>query len=379
VPAASQRPQDNSQEAARSDDELEDSSTLARRSGWLRQFSKSYGSLILLGATCLVLGFMTGNLINNSKPPQESQVLATPAIPASASYLASTSRRHEPISPLAPFLDLDPNIVELGKRLFHDPSLSGDGRTSCASCHSVSAGGEDGQRLSMGVSGKPAQFNTPTVLNAAYNVAQHWDGRTSSLEDQIDVPITDPNQMDSNWERVVKYLENNRSYRQAFKNYLSSEPTAEGVKEAIATYERSLITVDSDFDRWLKGEEQALDADEMGGYFLFKKMNCISCHHGAGLGGNRFHAITDMAGYFPSQLPEGRYSVTKNERDRQVLRVPQLRNVALTAPYFHDGSAGTLEEAVAAMIEFECGQKVNAEDVRRLTAFLNALTGQIPE
>lgn len=299
-------------------------------------------------------------------------------------YVAALSRRHEPIRPLVPFEDLNPDVVSLGRKLFHDPALSGNGRVSCASCHQPAAGGDDGLKRSLGLDGQPGSFNAPTVLNAALNCQQSWDGRSPTLEQHVDGPLTDPAQMGSDWERILKYLTTETSYLREFRTHMEGDPTQERVREAIATYERSLITVNSPFDQWLGGDESALGTEALSGYYTFHKLNCVACHQGELVGGSMFQPLGDMRKYFTAkrQLDErdwGRFHVTKRDSDRFVFRVPGLRNAELTAPYFHDGSAATLEDAVEAMIRYQVGQEPNDEEVRRIAIFLRTLTGDLPE
>jgi cytochrome c peroxidase len=307
----------------------------------------------------------------------------TDAASASSSvhYVATATRRNEPIKPLVPFDDLDPEAIELGRRLFHEQALSGNGRMACVSCHALTQGGTSRDALPRGVNGQAAKFNAPSVLNAGLNLAFSWDGRFATLEEQLDDPITRPEELGASWERILKFLNSDASYRAQFQATFDSEPTREAVATALATFERSLITPNSQFDQWLAGNENALNGDEFGGYFLFKKYGCVNCHQGAAVGGTMFQPLGLAKAYFNSStnpIDLGRFQVTQRERDRHVFRVPALRNVALTAPYLHDGRAPTLEAAIAVMLEFQCGEAVNAEDVRRLTAFLKTLSGSLP-
>ena len=310
---------------------------------------------------------------------EEVEVSNAPKI----TYVAATSRRNEPISPIVPFEGLDKNVVSLGKRLFHDRALSGNGRISCSSCHNVEEGGDDGLALSKGVNDESTRVNTPTVLNAALNFAQNWNGRARTLEEQVDDPLLAENQMHSDWERITKYLTTEPTYARAFRTYLHAAPSPELVRKAIATYERSLVTVDSKFDQWLAGEEKALSTEELSGYYSFQKLNCVNCHQGPGVGGTMFQSVANMEDYFSSSRKLGsqdfgRFEVTGNEHDRWVFRVPSLRNVELTGPYFHDGSAKTLEAAIETMIREQAGVEPNAEEVRRIGLFLKSLTGVLP-
>ncbi|HBE71320.1 MAG TPA: cytochrome B6, partial [Planctomycetaceae bacterium] len=245
-------------------------------------------------------------------------------------------------------------------------------------------GGDDGRTLPEGFGGQPGLFNTPSILTAAINHAQFWDGRVATLEEQVDGPLTSPTEMNSDWRRVLKYLTANPRYNEMFINFLGGEPNEERVRTALATYQRALLTVDNPFDNWLRGDESALSSDAYAGYYVFKKMNCVSCHSGEGVGGQLFQKLGSSKDYYGDHRPAdkqdlGRFNVTENENDRFVFRVPSLRNVENTAPYLHDGSIETLEETVALMIEYQVGQEVNQEDVRRLTLFLKSLSGKVPD
>ncbi|QDV24992.1 cytochrome-c peroxidase [Aureliella helgolandensis] len=347
----------------------------------LRILAKRGWPLVVASVASCGIGFMVcawsgsaPDAVSEIQQPQTERPL----------YVAAINRRNEPISPLVPFKELDPEIVLLGKKLFHEPALSGNGRVACSTCHIVAQGGDDGLKVSRGVNGSEGKFNAPTVLNAAYNFAQFWDGRARTLEEQLDGPITSPMEMGSSWPRIIKYLKNNDAYAAQFEQHMGGSPTEDRVREALVTYERSLITVGDRFDQWLGGDEAALNADEFNGYHLFVTMNCIACHQGPAVGGNMFQKLGRMEAYFKDQdtastIDLGRFNTTQDEVDRHVFRVPTLRNIAMTAPFFHDGSVGTLEEAVAIMIEYQLGKEVHEEEVRRLVAFLRTLTGSIPD
>lgn len=269
----------------------------------------------------------------------------------------------------------------LGRRLFHDPRLSADSSLSCASCHPLERGGADGRRVSVGVRGALGTVNAPTVFNALFNVAQFWNGRASTLEEQAEGPIVNPAEMAAQWPDVLDRLMADVTYRQAFlAAFGSASPQPSQVTEALAAFERTLITPNSRFDQYLMGARQALNEQELRGYQRFQDLGCVSCHQGRGLGGNLFQPfgvmLTSQAlARFGMDNP-GRYAVTGLERDRGVFKVPSLRNVALTAPYFHDGSVATLEEAVWVMGKAQLGRDLPRQAVDDLAAFLRTLTGQ---
>jgi cytochrome c peroxidase len=291
--------------------------------------------------------------------------------------------RGEPIQPLPRSLDLDPRKVALGERLFRDPWLSRDGTVACASCHSLALGGADGRRTAVGIDGKPGELNTPTVLNSGLSFRQFWDGRVRTLEEQVDGPLKSPVEMGSNWELVIGRLAADEAYSRAFATLYPEGLSDAAVRDAIATFERSLITPNARFDRHLRGEQGVLTVEERTGYELFKSYGCVGCHQGVGIGGNMYQRLGIVRDYFAergdlTRADLGRFNVTGREVDRHVFKVPSLRNVALTAPYFHDGSAATLEDAIRVMARFQLGREVPDADVTLLAAFLHSLTGDAP-
>lgn len=330
-------------------------------------------------AASLAFGFCGTLLLPKAEAPV--QVVANSA--ERPRYVAATGHRHEPIAPLAPFDGLKPQIVELGRKLFHDPGLSGNGRIACTNCHNPATGGSiDPTLADLPVS--DGYRDPPSILNSALNLAQFWDGSARTIDEQLDAAIVDADKMNSDWQRVITYIEKNSIYAAAFQQHLGGAPTSERVKEAFMAYERSLITLDSPFDRWLGGSENALNSDQFGGYFAFTKLGCINCHQGPGVGGGMFQKLGSVVEYYSDERPAGpgdvgRYAVTQNESDRHVFRVPSLRNVEYTAPYFHDGSVATLDDAVRRMIVHQVGGQPNSEEVRRIVEFLKTLSGKLPQ
>ncbi|MBY0467089.1 MAG: cytochrome-c peroxidase, partial [Burkholderiales bacterium] len=280
--------------------------------------------------------------------------------------------------PEAPVVPADK--VALGERLFADKRLSADGTVACLSCHNLKSGGADGLRTAVGVQGRTGTVNSPTVFNAHLNFVQFWDGRARTLAEQAAGPIQNPLEMASNWPDVLAMLRADPVYVAQFQASYGGEVSARTVTDAIATFEQTLVTPNSRFDRYLRGQADALTAQELAGYRAFLALGCASCHQGAGIGGNLFQPF----GIFlarPTTGPaapsdQGRYNVTGRAADMGVFKVPSLRNVALTAPYFHDGSAATLEEAVWWMGRAQLGRDLASEDVATLTAFLRTLTGE---
>lgn len=288
----------------------------------------------------------------------------------------------EPIQPIPLTLKQDPARVEIGRLLFHEPRLSSNGRVSCASCHDIAKGGVDGRDRSVGLNGSLTDVNAPTVLNAALNFRQFWNGRTDSLEGQVDHVLLSPVEMGSTWDDVVKKISSDSKYKAAFSVAYKDGVTKANIQNAIATFERTLITPNSRFDKYLRGDERAISAEEKMGYGRFKQYGCVACHQGVNVGGNMFQKFGVMGDYFKkrgnlTQADLGRYLVTKIESDKYVFKVPSLRNVALTAPYFHDASAKTLEEAVDVMFRYQLGRVASKEDKELIIKFLHTLTGEL--
>lgn len=289
----------------------------------------------------------------------------------------------EPIKPIPATLNQDPARADIGRRLFNDPRLSANNRVSCASCHDVGKGGVDGRDRSVGFSGLVTGVNAPTVLNAALNFKQFWNGRAGTLEEQIDSVIQNPVEMGSKWPDVLSKVSRDGVYKTAFGAAYKDGVTKANIQNAIATYERTLITPGARFDQYLQGDQNAISPQEKAGYAKFKQYGCVACHQGVNVGGNMFQKFGVMGDYFaargkPSEADLGRYLVTKEEGDKHVFKVPSLRNIALTAPYFHDGSAKTLEDAVDVMFKYQLGRVAPREDKAAIIKFLHTLTGAQP-
>lgn len=287
----------------------------------------------------------------------------------------------EPLKPLPAAPPLDPAKVELGRQLFNEPRLSANNTLSCASCHRLDSGGADDKPFSIGFDGHPVEINTPTVFNASQNFKQFWNGRVDTLEAQIEQVVISPVEMGSDWKTVVQNLSALPAYQAAFSQSYSDGVTAANVQNALATYERTLLTPNSRFDRYLLGNTDILTIQEKYGYQRFKDYGCIACHQGINIGGNMFQKFGVMGDYFkargnPVESDLGRYLLTQDEEDRHVFKVPSLRNVAVTAPYFHDASARTLEEAVDVMFTYQLGRTPSAEDKALIVQFLKTLTGE---
>ena len=285
-----------------------------------------------------------------------------------------------PVTALPRALPVDAAKVTLGARLFRDKRLSADDSVACISCHDLDRGGADGLPTARGIRGQAVPRNSPTVFNAALNFRQFWDGRAATLADQAAGPITSPVEMGSDWPALTAKLAADPAYRHDFAALYRDGVTPANVTDAIAEFERTLITPDSPFDRYLRGEEGALSAEAQRGWRLFRDRGCAACHQGANVGGNLFQTFGVLGNYFADRghddtSDQGRYNVTHEERDRHVFKVPGLRNVAATAPYFHDGSAATLPDAVRTMARYQLGIELAGEEVDAIVAFLGSLSG----
>ena len=289
----------------------------------------------------------------------------------------------EPITPIPLELKLDASKVALGQRLFYDTQLSHDNIISCSTCHDLTKGGADGlpYPIQRHAAGKRVKINTLTVFNSGFNFRLFWDGRAATLEDQMDFPLQHPAELATTWPEVIAKLDKDATYRRDFAAIYPLGILQATIKDAIATFERSLITPNAKFDRFLRGDKHAVDQRELAGYQLFKNLGCINCHQGMNVGGNLYQKLGMVGDYFAdrghvSEVDFGRYNVTKIEADRYRFRVASLRNVALTAPYFHDASADTLEKAVATMGKYQLGVALSSDEIALIVKFLKTLTGE---
>jgi len=292
---------------------------------------------------------------------------------------ASTGPRDEPIKPVPHPRGNDARKVELGRLLFHDKRLSADGSVACASCHPLEQGGMDNRRRSIGVQGVLGVINTPTVFNATLHFALFWDARARNTREQVGQPITDPREMATTWSDLLSKVRANPTYRARFDDIYEGVDE-KGVRDALGAFVDTLLTPNAPFDRWLRGDGAALSREALEGYRRFKSMGCVACHHGVAVGGNMVQRFGIMGDYFADRgsietADLGRFNVTRREADRHRFKVPSLRNIALTAPYFHDGSAATLAEAVRVMAYYQLGRHASEDDVRLIVAFLESLTG----
>jgi cytochrome c peroxidase len=285
----------------------------------------------------------------------------------------------EPIQPIQAPIVRNVQIVELGKKLFFDPRLSQSGFISCNSCHNLSMGGSDNLRTSIGHKWQQGPINAPTVLNSSMNVAQFWDGRAKDLQEQAAGPIANPGEMAFTHALAVEVIASIPGYVAEFTQVFGTPSVdIDRVTKSIAAFEETLVTPNSRFDKWLTGDSAALSTEEAAGYDLFKTSGCTMCHNGPAAGGASFRKMGTVEPYRTDSPVQGRVAATGNDADRLNFKVPTLRNVELTYPYFHDGAVDTLGDAVDTMGRVQMGRRFSTEENRRIVAFLRTLTGAQP-
>ena len=292
-------------------------------------------------------------------------------------------RMSEPVRPIDTEVQVDEAKAALGFALFHDPRLSVDNTVSCASCHALETAGVDNHQYSHGVDDQLGGVNAPTVYNAVYNFVQFWDGRAKTLADQAAGPPLNPVEMASpSFDAIIAKLKADKAFAKAFDKVYPDGLTEANITDAIEEFERTLITPNSRFDKWLRGDDSAITADELAGYELFKTYDCATCHVGPNLGGLSYELMGLRKHYFADRGMEltnednGRYKETQQERDRHRFKVPGLRNVEHTWPYYHDGTRHTLEEAVRDMAIYQSGVELSDADIDLISSFLMTLTGE---
>lgn len=283
----------------------------------------------------------------------------------------------EPLEPVPEAPAGNADLVTLGRALFFDTRLSGSGRASCATCHDPAKGGTDGTPVSIGPGAVPRLFNTPTLFNAGFAARFGWRGHEETLEAAVSNAV--PAELGGDWAAVTARLSADAALAGAFPGGV----TRRDVETALTAYVRALVTPDAPFDRWLKGEADALTPQQQRGYALFKSYGCASCHQGRAAGGTMFQPIGLFKPFFPrhgtnARADLGRYGVTGREADRHSFKVPSLRNVARTAPYLHDGSVATLSGVVRLMAYYQVGRSLSDQDVADIVAFLESLTAPLP-
>ena len=292
-------------------------------------------------------------------------------------------RAAEPVRPIDAKLEFDPEKAALGYALFHDTRLSVDNTVSCASCHALETAGVDNHQYSTGVNEQLGGVNAPTVYNAVYNFVQFWDGRAETLAAQAAGPPLNPIEMAStSFDEIIAKLQKDKKFAKAFNAVYPEGMTQATLTDAIEQFERTLVTPDSRFDKWLRGDDDAVTSEELAGYELFKRYDCATCHVGPNLGGQSYELMGLRRHYFNERGMEltvednGRFKETQVERDRHRFKVPGLRNVEHTWPYYHDGTRETLEDAVRDMGLYQSGVELTESEVNQITMFLKTLTGE---
>lgn len=301
-----------------------------------------------------------------------------------ASGLSIPEFANEPVQPLMDSIPVDPVKVALGFKLYHDTRISADNTVSCATCHPLDKAGVDGLKTSTGIYDQKGGINAPTVYNAALNtVGQFWDGRAKDLQAQAGGPPLDALEMGSNWEQITGKLKEDKDMVKEFAALYPEGITEATITDAIAEFEKTLLTPNCRFDRYLKGDKSALTAEEIKGYELFKTNNCATCHVGVNLGGQSFEYMGIVADYFKDRgtplhnnKDYGYFNLTQDSTDFQRFKTPTLRNVALTAPYLHDGTALTLQDATKSMLKYQTGKEVSDSEIDLIVGFMNTLTGE---
>ncbi len=289
--------------------------------------------------------------------------------------------QHQPILPITREKNLNADKVALGEALFNDARLGRDNDMSCASCHLLDVNGANHRRRTLGRNNVELDVNTPTVFNSSLNQQLFWDGRANNLQEQINFVVASEKEFATDWPSIIKKLEQDKTYVKKFNELYADGISADSIRDAIVTFERSLTTINARFDQYLRGDEHAINDDEKQGYRLFKIYGCTACHQGRNVGGNLFMKIGLFGDYLADRGAQtkadlGRFNVTGDEKDRYVFRVPGLRLVALTAPYFHDGSVKTLKEAVRIMAKYQLGREIPDQDIEFIVAFLKTLPGE---
>jgi cytochrome c peroxidase len=272
-------------------------------------------------------------------------------------------------------------LVTLGRQLFHEKRLSAAQDISCNSCHTLATYGVDGQPTSTGFKGQKGGRNSPTVFNAAGHFKQFWDGRMEQVEDQAKGPVLNPGEMAMKDDKaVVALLKSIPGYADLFKAAFPDDKdpiTWDNYAKAVGAFERKLVTPGR-LDAWAKGDDKALTEDEQKGALLFMQTGCMACHSGPLFGGTGFQKVGAVKPW-PNQNDHGRKDVTKADADDMMFKVPSLRNVAKTAPYFHDGQTAKLDDAVKMMARHQLGKELSDADAASIVAFLQTLTGELPK
>lgn len=294
---------------------------------------------------------------------------------------ANQSYKQEPITPIPQTIEVNKAKAKLGETLFFDTRLSKGDTISCATCHQLEAGGDDNVAMGISLVSDKHVINTPTIFNARYNFRQNWDGSAKTLGEQIEMVMANHHEFNNQWDNIIAKLTQDKKFNNDFVATYKEGITRKNITDAIVEYEKTLITPNSRFDNYLRNTGESLTETEIEGYELFKELGCISCHQGVNVGGNLFQKF----GIFYDYLAErgninrqdyGKFNVTNRQIDKFVFKVPSLRNVAVTAPYLHDGSAQTIEEAISIMGKTQIGRTLTDKEISLIKSFLYTLTGE---
>lgn len=332
---------------------------------------------------CLTLGVFFAS--SQAQEQEDDAFTAFKRARGDASWIASTADHvradtaFRPIPPLSE-LPVDPDKRQLGFALYHDARLSANNTVACSSCHNGMHGGTDNLPLSIGIQGRIGKVNAPTIFNSAFNFRQFWDGRAFDLGEQALGPLSNPLEMGHDLRSVVSFVASDAGYSDQFNAIYPDGVTAANIGNAIAEHSRSMVRDDSRFNAYLQGDQSALSAQELRGWERFQAVGCASCHNGINLGGNSYQRVSNIVDFYSDRplrpADDGLVSRTGREQDRHVFKVPSLNNVALTAPYFHDGSVNTLQEAVTLMAKTQAGRNLEGEEVEDIVAFLQSLSSE---
>jgi len=294
---------------------------------------------------------------------------------------SSRTKYNQPLPDISE-LNLNHSKVDLGNQLYHDTRLSGNGKLSCASCHGLAIGGDDNMAVAVGIDGQLGPINSPTVLNSGFNFKQFWDGRANNLRNQAEGPVENPIEMGAKWVDVVPKIQSVKTYIALFDEiYPNQGITKFTITDAIAEFERSLVTP-APIDEYLRGNDNAITKNQIIGYKKFQSYGCVACHQGVNFGSNMMQKFGALDAYFTEQnkateVDQGLYNLTKNEKDKNVFKVPTLRNIELTAPYFHNAGAQTLDQAINIMGLNQLGRQIPDKDRAQIADFLTTLTGEL--
>ncbi|WP_127469830.1 cytochrome-c peroxidase [Thiomicrorhabdus aquaedulcis] len=336
-------------------------------------------SILKLGVVCLVVQGLIGCQNTDMAYVDYQKTAEEPYLMTYAVNSART-KYNQPLPNLKD-LNLNPQKVSLGNMLYHDTRLSGNGKLNCASCHGLAIGGDDNMPVAIGIDGQMGPINSPTVLNSGFNFKQFWDGRAANLRNQAEGPVANPIEMGAEWPQVVKNIQSVKTYQTLFNTlYPEQSISVYTITDAISEFERSLITP-APIDAYLKGDDNAITANQAKGYKLFQSYGCVACHQGVNFGGNMMQKFGALEAYFSdnneTEVDKGLFNVTKQEKDKNVFKVPTLRNVEVTAPYFHNAGAKNLDEAINIMGLNQLGRKIPDNERALIADFLTTLTGKL--